>query len=57
MRVENGPPLSLAGHLRRTLELQGIFIVFDLYLDILLGVFWHRFPVGVARGLDRNDLH
>lgn len=57
MRVENGPPLSVAGHLRRTPELQGLFIVFDLYLDILLGVFRDGFAMGVAGDLDRNVVY
>ena len=49
MRLENGPPLSLARYLRRTEELQALFTVSHLFGHLLLGLLRDHIDMGVER--------
>lgn len=51
MCIEDGPPLSLAGDLRRAIQLQGLPALPDLYVPVLLGVF------RLCRGVDMDRGH
>ena len=42
LRAEDGSPLSVAGDLRQTVQLQSIPAVLDIYVDLLLGGFHRR---------------
>jgi hypothetical protein len=39
MRLEDGPPLSVAGYLRGDVQLQSVSTFLDIYIAVLLGGF------------------
>lgn len=52
MCAEDGPPLSLVGDVRRTVQLQGIPTIPDLHIAVLLGVLCGFCSVDVDRGIE-----
>ena len=50
MRAENGPPLPLAGHLRRPAELQTFSSISVLHLGLLLDLLCGHYQMVVAGG-------
>jgi hypothetical protein len=45
MCAEDGPPLSVAGHMRWAAQLQSIYPVPGLFNAVLLGVLWEQYMV------------
>lgn len=54
LRAEDGSPLSVAGDMCRTVQLQSISAVLDIYVDLLLGGFHRRGAVDMDGNAGRQ---
>ena len=55
MCTEDGPPLSMAGHMRGAKELQALSIVSHLYDYFLLALLRYYIDLAVERGIHRGS--